>query len=102
MGSTLKEKRTTKQLSGLKTFLEMKRCGAKGGFELPRGNVCSIDEDEAVFVLLSVEVEDRVSSLSIRTAINSRFAAVKENLALTNCQSTLLEVGRVIDHLNVC
>jgi hypothetical protein len=55
----------------------MKRCGAEGGFKPPRGNVCSIDEDEAVFVLLSVVVEDRVSSLSMRTAINWRFPVVK-------------------------
>jgi hypothetical protein len=47
---------TTKQVSGLKIFLEIKRWGIV---------VVSIDDDEAVFVLLIVdEDDDKVSSVS--------------------------------------
>jgi hypothetical protein len=48
---------TTKQVSGLKIFLEIKRCAIV---------VDSIDDDEPVFVLLIVvEDDDKVSSVSI-------------------------------------
>ncbi len=54
---------TTKQVSGLKIFLDIKRCIRVDNFVDDMGRVCSIDDDDAVFVLLMVD-DDNVSSLS--------------------------------------
>jgi hypothetical protein len=53
---------TTKQVSGLKIFFDIKRCAIVVNFVV--GKVCSIDDDDAVFVLLIVD-DDKVSSVSI-------------------------------------
>jgi hypothetical protein len=51
---------TTKQVSGLKFFLEIKRWVNVDTFVGIMDSVCSMDEDEVVFVLLSVDDESSI------------------------------------------
>ncbi len=56
---------TTKQVSGLKIFLDTKRCVKVDTFVDVIDKVCSIDEDDAVFVLFIVDDDNVSDELSI-------------------------------------
>lgn len=90
--------RTTKQVSGLKIFFEINRCVRIGTLIDAVGNVCSIEDVEAVLELFNVD-EDDVSVSSLARKNNNSFKQQIEYWCFTQ---RLLKIRRMIDHLDIC